>query len=353
MSLSHRENYLRNASMTGPGWMPCVVAISGASWDQLREDLEDVLMRHPTLFPGFQKGQCNYDDWDPGPAHRAGQYFRDAWDCVWHAAINGLEGVVVESPLLDWSKLDAYRPPNPLAQGDRGPTDWERTRQAVAEAKRQGHLTSGGVPHGFFFMRLFYLRGFENLMLDIATGDSHLPRLCEMLLEHNQTIVWQWLDMGVDIMEFADDLGMQNRSVLSQQQFHRWITPAYKSLMEPCRRAGLHVGLHSDGYIMNLMDEFVEAGVTIINPQDLVNGIDNLACEVKGRMCIRLDIDRQKIVPFGTRKEIHDLIEEEVRKLGSPQGGLEMIAGIYPPTPAENVDALCEAMEKFRTYWWE
>ncbi|MCC6445361.1 MAG: hypothetical protein IT210_18115 [Armatimonadetes bacterium] len=103
---------------------------------------------------------------------------------------------------------------------------------------------------------------------------------------------------------------------------------------------------------MDLMDEFYEAGVTILNPQDLASGIDNLAREAKGRFCIRPDIDRQSAVPFGTRKDILSLIEEEVRKLGSPQGGLEMIAGTYPPTLAENIDALCEAIEKYMRYWW-
>ena len=41
------------------------------------------------------------------------------------------------------------------------------------------------------------------------------------------------------------------------------------------------------------------------------------------------------------------------RKLGSPRGGLELIVGIYPPTPAENIDAVCEAFEGLRTYWWD
>jgi len=104
---------------------------------------------------------------------------------------------------------------------------------------------------------------------------------------------------------------------------------------------------------MEFMDEFVKAGVDIINPQDLLNGVDNLARDVKGRMCIRLDVDRQTIVPFGTRQEIRELIEEEVRTLGSPAGGLEFICGIYPPTPPENVDAVCSALEEFRTYWWD
>jgi len=74
---------------------------------------------------------------------------------------------------------------------------------------------------------------------------------------------------------------------------------------------------------------------------------------MKGRVCIRLDIDRQDIVPHGTRSEIRDLIEEGVRKLGAPEGGLEFIAGVYPPTPPENIDALCSALEEFRTYWWD
>jgi len=353
MPLTDRENYLRNASMTGPKWIPCSVGISGASWDQLRTDLEQVLARHPILFPGFEKGQRNYDDWDPGPAHRAGERFTDAWGCVWRSAVNGLEGQVEEHPLADWSKLESYRAPDPMAQGDRGPADWEKTRRDVEKARRQGRLTSGGVAHGFLFMRLWYLRGFENLMIDVAADAPQLPRLIELVMEHNRGLVDAWLDMGVDKMEFGEDLGTQTASIISPKAFAKYVAPAYESVMQPCRGAGCHVALHSDGYIMELMDQFIECGVTIINPQDLCNGIDNLAREVKGRICIRLDIDRQRIVPFGTRREIRALIEEEVRKLGSPAGGLEMTAGIYPPTPAENVDALCDALEEFRTYWWD
>lgn len=352
MPLSERENVLRNASMTGPEWMPCRVVISGASWDQLREDLEEVLVRHPILFPGFEKGKRDYDHWDFGPAHRAGERFTDAWGCVWHSAVNGIEGVVVEHPLSDWSQLETYTPPDPLVQADRGSADWEGARQRIEEDRKAGRLISGGVPHGFLFMRLYYLRGFENLMVDMATNAPKLPDLIGMLVEHNRKIVDQWLSMKVDLMEFGDDLGTQSASMMGPDAFRRWIAPAYKALMKPCREAGCHVALHSDGYIMDLMDQFIECGVTIINPQDLCNGIDDLAREVKGRMCIRLDIDRQTVIPYGTRTEIRALIEEEVRKLGSPQGGLEMICGIYPPTPAENVDALCDALEEFRTYWW-
>jgi uroporphyrinogen-III decarboxylase len=82
-----------------------------------------------------------------------------------------------------------------------------------------------------------------------------------------------------------------------------------------------------------------------------VNGIDNIARAVKGRVCIEIDIDRQSVLPFGSPGDVRELVREEVQKLGSPQGGLSMICGIYPPTPLANVEALCSALEEYRTYW--
>ncbi|MHB1458003.1 MAG: uroporphyrinogen decarboxylase family protein, partial [Armatimonadota bacterium] len=157
----------------------------------------------------------------------------------------------------------------------------------------------------------------------------------------------------VDMMVFGDDLGTQTSTILSPNDFRKWIKPGYTKLMEPCRKAGTLVFFHSDGRTLDILEDQIAAGVDIVNPQDLANGVDNIAKYIKSKACICLDIDRQTIVPFGTRKDIHDLIEEEVRKLGDPSGGLEMVAGIYPPTSPDNVDALCEALMKYQTFWWD
>ena len=353
MSYTERENYLRTAAFEGGEWIPCDLHISPASWTSLREDLEDVLARHPTIFPGFQKGRHDYANWEFGPAHRSGEHFTDAWGCVWDNIWAGLEGQVIEHPLPDWSALATYQVPDPMTTADRGPADWPASRRHVGEARAAGRLTSGGLPHGFLLMRLWYLRGFDNLMADLVEEPPELAALIEMLATHNHRIVREWLDIGVDVVSFGEDLGTQRASTISPATFRKWIAPTYRRLMQPCRDAGAHVYLHSDGHILELVDDLIQCGVTILNPQDLCNGIDNLAREVKGRVCISLDVDRQKIVPFGSRKEIRELVREEAMKLGSPQGGFMFGGGIYPPTPPENVDALCSALEEFRTYWWD
>lgn len=339
--------------MTGPEWMPTIVAVNDSTWAQYGEEVEDVLARHPILFPNFQKGVHHKLATDPHGVLTIDRQHTDNWGCVWDEHFAGMVGLVTGCPLDDWSKFPGYHPPDPLCQDDWGQVDWVHIARTVAASKARGELTAGNTHHGFFFMRLYYLRGFENLMLDFATDEPQLHQLIEMLVAYNRVIIQQYLRMGVDVFEAADDLGTQTASMISPAMFRQWITPAYKQLFHPLRAAGCHVSLHSDGHIIELIDELIDAGVTICNPQDLCNGIDEIKAAVDGRICIRLDIDRQRVVPFGTRREIRDLVEEGVRKLGSPRGGLELIVGIYPPTPPENIDALCCAFEEFRTYWFD
>jgi uroporphyrinogen-III decarboxylase len=117
--------------------------------------------------------------------------------------------------------------------------------------------------------------------------------------------------------------------------------------MKPAREAGVIIHMHSDGEIRELIDDIIEGGVDIINLQDNVNGIDWIAGRFSGRTCVEIDIDRQQITVFGTPKEIDNHIARIVKTIGSPQGGLMMIFGLYPGTPVGNIRALMDAMEKY------
>jgi hypothetical protein len=125
----------------------------------------------------------------------------------------------------------------------------------------------------------------------------------------------------------------------------------YRNLMVPAHDAGCLVHMHSDGDIRDLVDDLVVSGVDALNLQDLVNGIDWIAVNLKGRVCIDLDIDRQQVTRFGDPDKIDELIREEVEKLGSPEGGLMMIYGLYPGVPLENIKAVMVAMERYAVFY--
>ena len=116
--------------------------------------------------------------------------------------------------------------------------------------------------------------------------------------------------------------------------------------MAPARDAGCIVHMHSDGDIRELVDDIIDCGVEIINLQDLINGIDWIKEKLAGLICIDLDIDRQQVTRFGSPAEIDALIREEVEKIGSKEGGLLMIYGLYPGVPIQNIKALMDAMTK-------
>ena len=139
--------------------------------------------------------------------------------------------------------------------------------------------------------------------------------------------------------------------MLSPDMFREYIKPSYQRLMKPARGAGCIVHMHSDGDIRQLADELIDGGVEAINLQDLVNGVDWIAAKFAGKVCVDLDIDRQSIVVQGTPQQIDALIREEVEKLGSREGGLTMIHGLYPGVPLANVKALMDAMEKYAAYY--
>lgn len=341
MALTVRENFLRNASFEGHEWIPQHVAVSEAYWHEMREELEDICLRHPVLFPGLEKGKT---DFDAGVRVEGQRRKTDVWGCTWEYELDGHEGIVVGHPLSDWASFETWSPPEP-------PAFDKQKRAKLEETRARGDVVSCDSEHGFFFMRLYYLRGFENFMTDVADEDPRLRRLAGIVAGYWEQVFRPYIEAGIDLLDTGDDLGTQTASMLGPKHFRRTLMPTYQRLFLPARRAGAHVFMHHDGYIMDIMDEIIESGVSIVNPQDLVNGIDNLARHVKGRVCIRIDIDRQQVVPFGSPADIRELVKEEVMKLGSPAGGLEMVVGVYPPTPLENFDALCSALEEYRTHW--
>lgn len=342
--MNERENFLRALEFRNPKWVPFSVGLAWPIWHRYREDLEDLVLRHPKVFPSYRKGRASFDG-DPGPGYRQGEYYRDNWGCVWYTTQHGLEGQVVESPLADWKALDTYEPPDLLKYSERGEQDWDRIRTAFEDRKEKGLLTSGYCER--LFDRLYFLRGFENLMIDIGTDDPHLPRLIDMLTEYEMRFVQQWLSIGVDVIGFHTDIGMQDRLMISPAKFRRYIKPMFKQIFQLCRNAGVPVLLSSDGRLLDIVDDLIECGVSRHDPQIRANTLAGIEESYKGKLCINLDLDRQ-MFPFCRPEDIEQQVKAGVERLNLPEGGLMMFADVRDPnTPMENIEALCEAGERY------
>ncbi len=348
--MTRRDNILKAIRFEQPDYIPMAFHINAACWHHYdQESLQDLMESHPFLFPGFTRQQNVTPRY--GLNQRKDEPYTDPWGCVWQTSDDGITGSVHGHPLPDLAAVSSYTPPDPMTTDGTYPIDWNNIASRVRRQKENGEFVTGGLPHGHTFLRLQDIRGYENLIFDMMDARPELSQLIGMVEEFNYQYVLQWLKLDPDIMSFPEDLGMQVGPMLSPDHFRKYIKPVYQKLMKPARDSGCIVHMHSDGDIRTLVDDLIDGGVEVINLQDLVNGIDWIADRFSGRTCIDLDIDRQKITAQGTPQQVHDLIREEVEKLGRKAGGLMMIYGLYPGVPLENAEALMDAMEKYAGYY--
>ncbi len=344
------ENTLRAIRFERPEHIPMVFWINPACWHHYQKDaLSELMAEHCILFPDFTSEEAVLPEL--APWERAGKPYTDAWGCIWETTDDGITGSVTKHPLADWDTFNNFIPPDPAQSNGMAATNWALIKDKIQMAKAEGKHGVGSLEHGHAFLRLSYLRGYENLLLDMADGDKRLWRLIEMVKEFNMGIVQCYIDLGVAMIRYPEDLGMQLGPMLSPEYFRTYIKPIYEHLMAPAKQEGCLVHMHSDGDIRDLVDDLVVSGVDALNLQDLVNGIDWIAAKLKGRVCIDLDIDRQQVTRFGSPEQIDELIRKEVEKLGSPEGGLMMIYGLYPGVPLENIKAIMNAMERYAAFY--
>ena len=339
------ENYLRAAEFRCPEWIPCVVGIMPATWIKDKEDVEKIVLEHPKLFPHYKKG--DFKKMKLSRAYQKGRW-KDVWGIVWENIEEGLDSAPIEeeAPLRNWGNLKNYKAPDPLFFDWFGEKiNWEERKAQLEEAKKEGNLTSGSLVHGFMYMWLYYLRGFTNLMMDIATGDSRLNQLIEMVLNYNLELVNKWIEMGAEIIYFGDDLGLQKSLPISPFHWRRYLKPCYAKIFGACREKGVYVYLHSDGHILEIIEDLIECGVNIINPQIRANGLEGLEKVAKGKVCINLDLDRQ-LFPFATPREIRSHIRKVVDVLGLEKGGLMLNAECEPDVSLENIETILQVLEE-------
>ncbi|MHB0875785.1 MAG: uroporphyrinogen decarboxylase family protein [Anaerolineae bacterium] len=339
------RNYLKAMLFQSPDWIPTNVSIMPATWFKYGPAIEEIVLEHPRLFPHYREG--DYKELQLQRQYRAGRWV-DTWGTVWLNIEEGLDSLPVdaEAPLRDWAAFEGYAAPDPLMRDDwvSDPVDWQARARQVVAAKTEGRLAGAGLAHGFMYMRLFYLRGFTNLMLDIAAREPRLDRLIALVRDRNVAMVRRWLDLGVDIVHAGDDLGMQTALPMSPADWRRYLKPAYRAIVAPCVERGVYFYLHTDGHILEIIPDLVECGVTVVNPQIRANGLEGLSAVAKGKVCINLDLDRQ-LFPFADRRELQEHIHTAIDSLNSPRGGLMLTAECEPDVPLESVRTIVETLE--------
>ncbi len=338
------QNFLKVIDFNHPEWIPGTISLLPATWLKYGERLEKIVLSHPAIFPAYKPG--DFKKINIPISYKKGTLL-DVWGILWKNLEEGMESAPVEesAPLRNWEDLKNYKVPDPLKYDRFGvKIDWKKAKENVEATKRNGGLPVGYLYHGAMYMQLYYLRGFTNFMMDVATKDPRLDKLIEIVLHYNLKQIEKWIETGVRMIVFGDDLGLQKSLPISPQAWRHYIKPCFSSMFGLCRKNNVYVYLHTDGYILDIIPDLIGCGANIINPQIRPNTLAGLKEYCRGKIAINLDLDRQ-LFPFASKSQIEDHIKEAVETLYIPEGGLMLTAECAADVPLETINNICSTFE--------
>jgi uroporphyrinogen decarboxylase len=335
--VTSRERVRRAITFTGPDRAPINHAVFPGAYHRHGTALVQVLDQYPDDFG-------NRPVLHAAPARESDGYleeYRDAWGSVWVRVLGYTAGEVKRPALPTWDAFAGYQfpPPTPQQQFD--------DLKAQLKASHD-HWSNGS--GGALFEQLQWLRGPENLYIDLAEDREELHVLADRLVDYFLDHITRYLQAGVDGISFSDDWGSQHALLISPRQWRTFFKPRYRRMFEPIKDAGKYVFFHTDGWTLDILADLVEIGVDVLNPQHTLMGEEELSGRFGGRVCFRSDLDRQRIIPHGTPAEITEHVQRVIAAFGRFHGGLILHGEIGPDVPLENVMAMYAAFREYGQY---
>jgi uroporphyrinogen decarboxylase len=240
------------------------------------------------------------------------------------------------------------------------PTRVAHVRQQALRLKEQGEFAIMGTPWLLFpFERAHAMQGMDVFLLKMAEDPDLAAALLRRITDSCKALMGNFLaECGdlLDIVKIGDDLGMQSGLLISPKMYRRLLKPLHAELIAFIKeRTHAKVFFHTDGDVFDLIPDFVEIGIDILNPiQTSAGRMSNLAAlkERYGQnMAFCGAIDTHRVLPFGTPEQVRDEVRRVIQVLG-PGGGY-MLASVHTlmnDVPAENILAMVDAVEEFGRY---
>lgn len=294
--ISERENVFNTLEFEHKGklpiqkWnVPWSVTRYPEEWKIIQQKFPDSIVWCQEVFSPFREGN----------QYKKGQYI-DEWGCVFENLYDGIIGEVKNPPVQDWNDLSKIRLPKELLNIDKA------TINAFCKSSDK-FILSGTGPRPF--ERLQFLRGTENLFVDIATNEAGLLEFMEQMHKFYCAEIEVWCQTNIDGLFFQDDWGTQNNMLISPEQWRMLFKPMYKDFISIAKAYGKKTFMHSDGQITSIYPDLIEIGLDAINSQIFCMDRDILK-KFAGKITFWGEVDRQYLLCRGSEKEVREAAQD-------------------------------------------
>jgi uroporphyrinogen decarboxylase len=222
------------------------------------------------------------------------------------------------------------------------------------------HAAAGGgekcvmVGNGNIFETSWYMRGFEQMLMDVMTEEDLVHRIMDRVTRFYVEFFTRVLEAArgrVDLIFTADDIGDQRGLLMPLAKWEALLKPYHRRLNEAIHRFGAKVIYHTDGSIMQAVSGLIDMGIDVL--QALQFSADNMdPAALKrlggGRLCFEGGVSVQTTLPFGTAEDVAREVRERIDVLGRDGGYvLGPSHWIQAGTPPANIVAMFDTAARY------
>ena len=330
--MTHRDKVMQTIEHRGSGRIPFTVS-PGRTALVHGQELLDILCRYPNDF--FDPRSLTIPKVEELEKTRKST---DIWGCVWDTEDIMIAGHVSFNPLADWDNFASYIMPEVI-----------RTKQKdidAAEKTREEYPVWAGLEQ--FFQIMQNIRGSEQLFMDFYTQPEEVQKLIDrMLNEYHIPQLEELLKLKPDIVGTGDDWGTQTALMINPQLWRQYYKPVYRKLTDICHQGGAKIWFHTCGYTMDILEEFIEIGIDVVNPQMGIMDAKKYGDIARGKITVYPGLNQQSNVFKGSPEDIKNHIHSIYGPIGTASGGLIGYCPIEPDMPLKNIE---ETMEFIANY---
>ncbi|MFA6292764.1 MAG: uroporphyrinogen decarboxylase family protein [Victivallales bacterium] len=354
--LSMRENYLRAARRQNPEWVPFDSGLSAGFRKTFYK------------YAGENADPCEFFNYDgrwigPNPSKSKAPDWRslyysdgslpadakisDEWGTayVYNEDTDDQMDYFPLRNIQTEEEVDAYPWPDTGAA-----YRYEGVSEKVKSLQKQGFAVHmAGTPS--FFESVWNLRGFEQLMVDMALGDPVAKRLFERMHEISVRCAENAARSGADVLQVGSDVATQRGPLMSREMWRTYIFPVMRDSIRAAKaiRPDMLANYHSCGNVSGIIEDLLETGIDILNPcQPEAMDIFELKRRYGKVLSFHGGIGVQSVLPFGTPQEVRDMVRKTIDIMGEGGGYIcSSSHNLRPEIPWENFMAVVEVVKEY------
>lgn len=334
--MTEKENVLRVLSGEVPEWLPRYMAppVPGVPFHPA------FAMAMPSAFRRTVQNGEEVDIWG-----------------VPYSATENTGGMALPTPgkfILD----DILRWRDVIKAPDISNIDWEQMARKDMEHIDRNETVIEMVTHVGYFQQLMAFMGFSEGLMALYEEPEECAALFEYMADFYDEVARNTIKYyKPDIMLLNDDIATALNPFISLDMYREVVKPYAKRLADIGRDAGLYIDMHCCGRCEEFIDDWLEMGVTMWNPAQVMNDLPAIKEKYAGKLTLIGCWDSSG--PPAWPDATEELVRSEVRRCidtYAPGGGFIFWGSMYGAQDDQKfhdrVFWLADEYEKYGRSWY-